>query len=208
MKVSFGGVVLAVQSRIRMTRSFDERAHTYLGYALRIHGVVDGEPREFSVGIGPAAQAEHQIGKDDRVRGVAEPVADSRLETVEFYKVSKFVVDEREPPATLSPPPPWHGAPPDLTVYRTRGARRLDGRTFTTKCSTCIWSCNMAVEMIVDHWKPDIRRYRTETFCYGPKSCRLYRPGRCRVVPGRKGMSWVEEDWVDEEETRHRGLDD
>jgi hypothetical protein len=133
---------------------------------------------------------------------------DPRLETVEFYKGGKFVVDEWEPPATLSPPPPWYGTPPDLTVYRTRGARRLDARTFATRCSTCIWGCNMAVEMIVDHWKPNVRRYRTETFCYGPKSCPRYRAGRNRVVPGRRGMSYIEEEWVDEEETRRRGPDD
>jgi hypothetical protein len=30
-----------------------------------------------------------------------------------------------------------------------------------------MWGCLMAVEMIVDQWNPDRRRYRTETFCYG-----------------------------------------
>jgi hypothetical protein len=28
------------------------------------------------------------------------------------------------------------------------------------------------------------------------------------VVPGRKGMTWEEEDWVDEDETSHRGPDE
>jgi len=27
-------------------------------------------------------------------------------------------------------------------------------------------------------------------------------------VPGRKGMSYTEEDWVDEDAISHRGLDD
>jgi len=27
-------------------------------------------------------------------------------------------------------------------------------------------------------------------------------------VPGRKGMQWEEEDWVDEEATAHRGGDE
>ena len=52
----------------------------------------------------------------------------------------------------------------------------------------------MAVEMIVDQWNPRQKRYRYETFCYGPKSCRLYKSGPTRKVPGRKGMSWDEED--------------
>lgn len=53
-----------------------------------------------------------------------------------------------------------------------------------------------------------MKRYRSETFCYGPKSCRFYRPGPSRKVPGRRGMSFDEEDWVDEEETAHRGPDE
>ncbi len=59
--------------------------------------------------------------------------------------------------------------------------------------------------MILDHWNPDRRKSRTEAFCYGPKSCRFYRPGPTRKVPGRRGMSFDEGDWVDEQETEHRG---
>ena len=66
----------------------------------------------------------------------------------------------------------------------------------------------MAVEMIIDHWNPDRKKHRRETFCYGPKSCRFYRPGPTRKVPGRRGMSFDEGDWVDEQNTEHRGPDD
>jgi len=66
----------------------------------------------------------------------------------------------------------------------------------------------MAVEMIVDQWNPSQKRYRYEAFCYGPKSCPVYKPGPTRKVPGRKGMSWEEEDWIDEEATAHRGPDE
>ncbi len=62
----------------------------------------------------------------------------------------------------------------------------------------------MAVEMIIDHWNPGKVKYRTETFCYGPKSCDYYKAGPNRKVPGRKGMVYEEPDWVDEEETSHR----
>jgi hypothetical protein len=71
-----------------------------------------------------------------------------------------------------------------------------------------MWGCKMPVEMIIDHWNPSHKRYRSETFCYGPKSCSLYRAGRIRTVPGRKGMVWEEEDWVDEQDTAHRSMDD
>jgi len=40
-------------------RSFDQRNHAYSGFALFLHGKLDGTAREFSVGIGPGAQAKH-----------------------------------------------------------------------------------------------------------------------------------------------------
>jgi len=66
----------------------------------------------------------------------------------------------------------------------------------------------MAVEMIIDQWNPQQRRYRFETFCYGPLSCSVYQAGPTRKVPGRQGMMWEEEDWVDEEATLHRKPDE
>ena len=105
-------------------------------------------------------------------------------------------------------PPPWHGVPPAMEQYKKRGHRRLSKRTYNAKCSSCIWGCWMAVEMIIDQWNPDKVEYRTETFCYGPKSCAFYKPGPNRKVPGRKGMVWEEPDWVDEEATAHRDPDE
>ncbi len=66
----------------------------------------------------------------------------------------------------------------------------------------------MPVEMIVDQWNPSVQRYRFEPSCYGPLSCRHYKAGPTRKVPGRRGMSYEEEDWVDEQEVSHRGSDD
>jgi hypothetical protein len=67
----------------------------------------------------------------------------------------------------------------------------------------------MSVEMIIDQWNPSRRRYRTETFCYGPLSCPVYKAGPARTVPGRRPeMIYVEEDWVDDEATSHRRPED
>ena len=66
-------------------------------------------------------------------------------------------------------PPPWHGVPPALLVYRERSHRRLAAQTYQQKCARCIWGFQMPVEMIIDQWDPSKRRYRTETFCYGPR---------------------------------------
>lgn len=56
--------------------------------------------------------------------------------------------------------------------------------------------------------EPFPKTFRFETFCYGPRSCALYSAGPTRKVPGRKGMSYTEEDWVYEDATAHRGPDD
>jgi hypothetical protein len=101
------------------------------------------------------------------------PAAEPQSEPAEFYKVSKLKVIGRGEGSETAPPP-WQGLPPLLEVYRERGFRRLAARTYDTRCTSCIWGCRMAVEIIVDHWNPSQRRYRSETFCYGPKSCRFY----------------------------------
>jgi hypothetical protein len=115
------------------------------------------------------------------IQGQSVHVDDPRKETAALYKTSgiKVVKNAEDRP---SAGPPFHGVPPDLETYRSRGHRRLNTRTYDAKCTTCIWGCRMPVEMIVDHWNPSKKRYRFETFCYGPKSCAFYRAG-----PGRAG---------------------
>ncbi|NLX01182.1 MAG: hypothetical protein GXY40_01435, partial [Syntrophomonadaceae bacterium] len=41
----------------------------YLGYALVIRGLVDDDEREFSVGIGKAAQKKHDFCVGDEITG-------------------------------------------------------------------------------------------------------------------------------------------
>ena len=206
-KTAWSGRLVAIQPRIRLMRSFDERHHSYQGYVLRIDGICEDENSEFQIAIGKAAHEKHQFRAGMKVSGLAIPVLDPRLETAGFYKTSslKVMKDIEGEPSTESSS---HGLPPDLETYRSRGHRRLDTRTYESKCSICIWGCRMPVEMIIDHWNPSRKRYRFETFCYGPKSCPIYRAGPTRKVPGRKGMSYTEEDWVDEDATSHRGPDD
>jgi len=206
-KIPWNGVLISVQPRIRLSRSFDQRSHAYLGYALRVRGNIGFEAREFLVGVGEGAHAKHNFQAGDAVSGDALPVADARLETVEFYKVSNLKATAREVEEKTQPPP-WLGIPPPLPIYRERGHRRPTARTYEEKCTSCMWGSLMAVEMIIDQWNPSKRRYRTEAFCYGPLTCPLYRSGPARKVPGRRGMTFTEEDWIDDEATSHRGLDE
>ncbi len=207
MKVKWKGTIKAVQPRIRLIRSYDQRSHMYLGYVLIINGVIEGETREFIVAIGKAAQAKYGFQAGDQVEGMSEPVLDERMEIAEFYKTSKLQILERHS-GKVTNSLPWLGVAPDLDTYRQRGHRRLAARTYDMKCHSCIWACRMPVEMIIDHWNPSQKRYRFETFCYGPKSCSFYSPGPTRKVPGRRGMTWEEEDWIDEELTAHRAFDE
>jgi hypothetical protein len=51
-KLSWEGKIVSIQPRIRLLRSFDQRNHSYLGYALRVNGMIGDEQGEFLVGIG------------------------------------------------------------------------------------------------------------------------------------------------------------
>jgi hypothetical protein len=206
-KSIFKGTITSIQPRIRLTRSFDEVSHTYLGYAIKISGTIDSEDKDFSVGIGKAAQAKFNFKVNSIISGECLPVPDPDMEPVDFYKVSKLAKVAEGEQGSLSVP--WELVPPELEVYRERGHRRLATRTYDVKCSSCMWGARMPVEIIVDNWNPRGRRkYRFETFCYGPLSCKLYKAGPNRKVQGRNGMVYVEEDWVDEAAVAHRDPDE
>ena len=203
-KIIVEGQVIAVQPRIRLLRSFDQRQHNYPGYALLIESTADN--KQVWIGVGPAAQAKFGFCAGGSFSAEVEPVANPDVEAVDYYKAAKiqYKPDDSQPAS----PPPWTGVPPDLPTYRARGHRRLDAGAYESICRNCIWGCRMPVEMTLDQWNPEQKSYRKETFCYGPKSCPLYQAGSVREVPGRNGTTWIEEDWVDEEATSHRGPND
>lgn len=216
-KLNFIGTIISIQPRIRLLRSFDEASHTYLGYAIRLEGELDGvdgnnemdssNRKMFSIGIGKAGQAKHQLKVNDIIAGECLPVPEPDLEPVEYYKVSKLkTISIGE---TTSSPLPWELIPPELDVYRERGRKRLSARAYDAKCLSCMWGARMPVEIIVDNWNSKgPRKYRFETFCYGPLNCENYKAGANRKVEGRDGMVYVEEDWVDNMAVEHRGEDE
>ena len=174
---------------------------------LRIDGACGGEVGELLIAVGETAHEKHRFQTGMELSGHSMPVEDPRKEIAAFYRTSVIKVIKNAENRPLAGPP-FNDVPPRLETYRARGHRRLDVRTYDAKCTICIWGCRMPVEMIIDQWNPSKKQYRSETFCYGPKSCLYYRPGPARKVPGRKGMSYTEEDWVDEDATAHRGPDD
>jgi len=158
--------------------------------------------------IGKAAQKKHAFCAGEEVSGQSYPVPVPKLESVVFYRTSGLKKHSAAAPTSADQGPPWLGVCPALEIYRARGHRRLENRTYEKQCQSCMWGCRMAVEIIVDHWKPDVRRYRYETFCYGPKSCALHRSGPKRKVPGRNGMTYVVEDSLEQQLLAHRGPDE
>ncbi len=46
-KLQFNGTIISIQPRIRLTRSFDESSHSYLGYAIKIAGLIDGDGQRY-----------------------------------------------------------------------------------------------------------------------------------------------------------------
>lgn len=206
-KITFTGIILSVQPRIRMIRSFDQRSHNYLGYAIAVRGEMNDVPMDFSVGIGKSAQQKHGFCVGDSIAGECLPVPEPDMEPVEFYKTSKLKKTAVQMHSN-DVPPPWQIVPPDIEIYRERGHRRLSAVTYDKKCFTCIWGCRMPVEIIIDQWNQSRRKHRFETFCYGPLSCKFYKPGPARKVEGRKGMIYEEEDWIDIDATSHRDPDE
>ena len=96
-KIAWEVRIVSVQPRIRLTRSFDQRSHTYRGYNLRLGGTIGGEQREFTVAVGKGAHAKDAFKVGDEVSGEAVPVVDKQLETAELCKTSGIKVLNRAP---------------------------------------------------------------------------------------------------------------
>ncbi len=94
-KHAWEGKILAIQPRIRLLRSFDQRSHSYLGYILHLNGFLGGVPQEFLVAIGKAAEENLQFRSGDMALGESHPVQDNRTEVAKFYKTSKLTLLER-----------------------------------------------------------------------------------------------------------------
>jgi len=140
-KRSWRGRVLGVQPRIRLCRSFDEQSHSYLGYTLLLKGIVDGVERDFTVGIGKAAQLKHEFCAGEEISGQSYPVPVPKLESVEYYRTSGLRKQTHGVRKESDDGPPWLKVAPALEDYRRRGHRRLEKRTArrASGVAACRW---------------------------------------------------------------------
>jgi hypothetical protein len=94
-----------------------------------------------------------------------------------------------------------------MEVYEQRGERMLSKSLWKGKCHTCYWAVMSNVEIQWD-FDRDIKKYRFESFCYGPKSCKNYKMGRARSVPYRNRDSALDSGGLDEIGTDSRDWDE
>ncbi|MBL4847653.1 MAG: hypothetical protein JKY65_19220 [Planctomycetes bacterium] len=169
-KVQWEGEVLAVQPRITMTILGGEEQHGYKGYTLYLRGKVAGAAREFSVGIGKAAQAKHEFQAGSLASGAGAPAPPG--EGIDLYKASKLSQEAGDAvPVPSGPSPPYRGLPRELPAYRAQGHRSLAPTALDSgPCAECIHGCLMPVD---EHGE---RTLSAE--CYGPQDCPAFEPGQ------------------------------
>jgi len=94
-----------------------------------------------------------------------------------------------------------------MATYEWRGVRMLSKSLWKSKCFQCTWATMSNVVIIWDFDKK-ISKYRFESFCYGPKSCKQYKMGKARSVPYKNRGSSLDEGWLDDLVTEQRNYDE
>lgn len=206
-KISYEGTVISVQPRSNVWRyRLDNRTHSHTGYNIFLTGIADGEEREFVIAISEKQQEKHRFHIGDVIKGTGWTKMYPELEYADYYRAgglkklsaAEVIKDEKGAP--------WTGEVPALSVYEWRGCRMLDKKRWGSKCKTCKWAC-MANVTIEYNWGVS-QKFRFETFCYGPKSCKNYAMGRPRAVPYKDCGSSYDEAWLDDICTENRDWDD
>ncbi|MGV8145386.1 MAG: hypothetical protein ACLKAK_01500 [Alkaliphilus sp.] len=149
-------------------------------------------------------KGQFQIG--DHISGTAWTKKYLDREFAEYYRAGALKIIERSNrmPESICP---WTGCMPEMEVYEYRGARMLSKSLWKGKCFTCSYATISNVEIQWD-FDRDIKKYRFESFCYGPKSCKYYKPSRARSVPYKGRDSACDSGWLDDMCTENRGWDD
>ena len=204
-KIEFQGDILSVQPRSNVWRyKLDNRTHTLTGYNLFLTGTAEGIDKEFSVAISAAQQEKHQFHIGDKIKGTAWTEKYPQWEFADYYRAGGL--KKLESTNIVGFPPPWTDATPELSVYDWRGCRMLDKGRWGGKCFTCKWAA-MANVTIEYNWGYT-QKFRFESFCYGPKNCKLYAMGKPRAVPYKDCGSYYDDGWLDDISTENRGGED
>ena len=190
-KISFQGIIKSVQPRSTVWRyRLDNRTHRTVGYNIFLTGIADGEEKDFAIAISEKQQEKYKFHIGDEIKGTG---------WTEKYPLKKLQMNNVVPMKDGSP---WVSEVPELAVYDWRGCRMLDKKCWSGKCFQCKWAC-MANVTIEYNWGVT-QKHRFESFCYGPKNCKLYKMGKPRAVPYKDCGSSYDEGWLDEICTENR----
>ena len=207
-KIRWAGVITAIQPRAWVWRyKHNYRTHHVTGFNLW----VKGEDGKVAVAISGLQQQKLGFRLGDTAAGTAWPVQGGKREIADLYRAGNLKVLDRPDRNAERQGPPFIDIMPSTDIYKVRGCRMLDATLWRTACMSCMWANKARVEIDVVFGKS--KRYRSETFCYGPKSCPTYAMGEPRDVPFRD--SWNPEIEHTEDDgcmdgilTDHRDLDE
>lgn len=206
-KIAYQGIILSVQPRSNVWRyRLDNRTHSLTGYNIFLTGTADGEERKFVVAISERQQMKLRCHIGDEISGTGWTKKYPDLEYADYYRAGALKKIKEGPVQDIESREPWTGEVPELAVYDWRGCRMLDKSCWSKKCHACKWAAmaNVAIEY---NWGVS-QRFRFESYCYGPKSCSLYRMGRPRAVPDKQLGTVYDEGWLDDICTMNRDEDE
>ena len=207
IKIEWQGRIISIQPRTTVWRYWiDNRTHSHVGYNLFFDGNSNETEGPFSIAISEKQMQGGNFRIDDIVKGTAWTKKYPEWEYADFYRAGALKRIYETPAEPSSAPPPWKIAPPDLQTYEWRGARMLSRSCWQGKCFQCVWA-NMANVTIEFDWGQS-QKWRFESFCYGPKSCKFYNMGKARSVPYKGRGSSLDDGDLDEICTENRGCDD
>jgi hypothetical protein len=207
-KIKWQGKIISIQPRTRVWRYvLDNRTHYYIGYNLFLDGYVEGRTRSFAVAISEKQQFDNLFRIGNTIKGTAWTKKYPEREYADFYRAGALKILKNDEAPVESGPPPWLIEPPALSTYERRGPRLLSLSLWKGKCFQCIWA-NMSNVEIIWNFDTGTKRYRFETFCYGPISCRFYKMGRPRSVPYKDRCGNFDDGCFDELFLYNRESDD
>lgn len=206
-KIIWEGTIKSIQPRTRVWRYVtDNRTHYHIGYNLFLTGESEEGLTEFSVAISEKQQLKSNFQIGDKIQGTAWTKKYPEREFADYYRagVMKTIEKNNDFVERICP---WNGCLPGMDVYEYRGARMLSKSLWKGKCFTCYWASMSNVEIEWD-FDRSIKKYRFESFCYGPKSCQFYKIGKPRAVPYKNRDSAYDTGWLDDICTENRDWDD
>ena len=205
IKIEWSGIIVSVQPRTTVWRyKLDNRTHYHNGYNLFLDGEADGAKAHFSVAISEKQQQKLEFRVGDTAQGTAWSKMYEVSDYADYYRAGGLKIVRCAESSEIAPP--YIFPPPDMATYQWRGARMLATSSYKGKCFQCAWAAMAAVE-IEYNWGVS-KKYRFESFCYGPKSCKLYKIGKPRAVPYKGDSPSYDEGWLDDIISERRGWDD